>query len=74
MYLVRNEMIMIEKYFFLKKNKTIFIFLLNSYVYKAARHCLSWGDRMPLEQAKRPMNIRKPIPPTLNGPVNTDAE
>lgn len=29
---------------------------------------------MPLEQAKRPMNIRKPIPPTLNGPVNTDAE
>ncbi|XP_066929253.1 ribosome assembly protein METTL17, mitochondrial-like [Clytia hemisphaerica] len=33
------------------------------YVYKALRHCLHQGDRMPLEEAKRPMNIRKPVPP-----------
>ena len=32
-------------------------------IYKAARHCLHWGDMMPLDEAKRPMNIRKPIPP-----------
>jgi len=37
-----------------------------SYVYKAVRHCLRWGDRMPIEEAKRPMNIRKPIPPSVN--------
>lgn len=33
------------------------------YIYKAARHCLKWGDIMPLGEAKRPMNIRKAIPP-----------
>lgn len=32
-------------------------------IYKAARHCLNWGDMLPLDEAKRPMNIRKPIHP-----------
>lgn len=45
----------IEKHVITKKK--------DPYVYKAVRHCLKWGDRMPLEEAKRPMNIRKPVPP-----------
>jgi len=34
------------------------------FVYKAARKFLRWGDRIPLDELKRPMNIRLPLPPT----------
>jgi len=46
----------IEKHIITKKK--------DPYIYKAARHRLNWGDMLPLSEAKRPMNIRKPIPPT----------
>ncbi|XP_065672699.1 ribosome assembly protein METTL17, mitochondrial isoform X2 [Hydra vulgaris] len=53
----------IEKHILTKKK--------DPFIYKAARHRLKQGDMMPLDEARRPMNIRKPIKPCIT-PVITD--